>query len=113
MRVNKLLLIKSLHTIIFFFMIICLFYILYCSITKTYNWLLLVAIGAISLEGIALILNNWRCPMTTLAERLGAEKGSVVDIFLPQWISRHVFRASTVLFAAELALLAFRYFTKW
>ena len=113
MHVSKLFFIKSVHTIIFFFMTICLFYILYCGITETYNWLLLFAIGAILLEGLALILNNWRCPMTTLAERLGAEKGSVTDMFLPKWMSRHIFRVSPILFAAELVLLVFRYLTEW
>ena len=89
----------------------CLFYILYCGITRTYNWLLLAAILAVLIEGLALLLNKGRCPFTTLAEKHGAEKGTVTDIFLPDWISRNVFRISTVLFSVELILLAFRYFT--
>ena len=88
----------------------CLIYILYCGITKTYDWTLLLAISAILINGLALLLNHGRCPLTTLAEKQGAEKGSVTDIFLPQWIARNVFRVSTVLFSAELVLLAFRYF---
>ena len=107
---NKLFFIKSIHTIIFFFIWVCLLYILYCGITKTYNWALLLAIGAIFTEGFALLLNHGRCPFTTLAEKLGAEKGSVTDIFLPQWMARNVFRLSAVLFTVELVLLAFRYF---
>ena len=109
---NKIFFIKSIHTIIFFFMWVCLLYILYCGITKTFNWALLLAIGAIFIEGFALLLNHGRCPFTTLAEKLGAEKGSVTDIFLPQWMARNVFRFSTILFTMELVLLAFRYFVK-
>lgn len=91
----------------------CLLYVLYCGITKTYNWILLFAISAILLEGLALLVNKWRCPLTTVAERQGAAKGSVTDIFLPQWMARNVFRVSTILFTAELVLLAFGYLTKW
>ena len=88
----------------------CLIYILYGGITKTFNWILLIVIVAIFVEGIALLLNKWRCPLTTLAEKYGAEKGSVTDIFLPPVIARNVFKVSTVLFAAELVLLGIRYF---
>jgi hypothetical protein len=42
---------------------------------------------------------------------MGAEKGSVTDIFLPDIIARNIFRVSTPLFCAALVLLAVRYFT--
>jgi hypothetical protein len=86
-------------------------YILYSGITRTFNWVLLIAIIAILIEGLALLLNNGRCPLTTLAEKYGAENGSVTDIFLPNWIARNVFTVSIILFSAELVLLGFRYFT--
>ena len=90
----------------------CLVYILYCGITKTYNWALPLAISAVLINGLALLLNHGRCPLTTLAEKQGAEKGSVTDIFLPVWIARNVFRVSTVLFTAELVLLGIGFFMK-
>lgn len=34
--------------------------------------------------------NNLVCPLTPLAEDLGAAKGSVTDIYLPDWLSRRV-----------------------
>jgi hypothetical protein len=89
----------------------CLLYIIYAGVTKTLNWILLIAVIAIFIEGIALILNKYRCPLTTLAEKYGAEKGSVTDIFLPAWIARHVFTGSIILFFSELVLLGFRYFS--
>ncbi len=72
--------------------------------------MLLIAIIAILIEGLALILNKWRCPLASLAEKYGAEKGSVTDIFLPDVISRNVFKITVVLFPAELILLDIRYF---
>jgi hypothetical protein len=65
---NRLFFIKSIHTIIFLFMSACLIYILYCGITETYNLLLLLAISAIVIEGIALLINRGRCPLTTLID---------------------------------------------
>ncbi|MDP3879267.1 MAG: hypothetical protein Q8Q07_03035 [Dehalococcoidales bacterium] len=102
---------KYIHTIIFFFQAACLFYILYAGIVRAYNLLLLLAIGSILINGVMLMLNEWKCPLTTFAERHGAMKGSVTDIFLPDWIAPGVFRVAAVLFPAELVLLTFRYFT--
>ncbi len=108
--INKLFLIKLVHSLIFFLMLACLIYILYSGITGTFNLLLLLALIAIFTEGIALILNNWRCPLTGLAERYGAESGSVTDIFLPSIIARNSFMIFSVVFALGLVLLAIRYF---
>jgi hypothetical protein len=92
-------------------MLACLVYILYCGITGTFGLFLLVALVAIFAEGMALILNGWQCPLTTFAERLGAERGSVTaDMFLPAVVARNTFRVSTMLFVAELVLLSVRYF---
>jgi hypothetical protein len=96
--------------LIFFFASVCLLYILYAGVTKTFNWILLIALVTILIEGVVLILNKWRCPLTTLAEKYGAEKGSVTDIFLPTIIARNVFKGFAVLFTAEVVLLGIRYF---
>ena len=107
---DRIVLIKIAHTIVFFFMTACLLYILYCGVTMTYNWTLLVALGAIFGEGTALVLNRWRCPLTTLVERYNGGKGSVTDMFLPGCIARGVFKYSVFIFAAELALLGAGFF---
>lgn len=41
-------------------------------------------------EAIVYLSNNQVCPLTPLAEELGARSGTVTDIFLPGWISRRV-----------------------
>lgn len=108
---SKISLVKTIHTAIFLVMLSCLFYLLYCALTRTYNWALVVALAAISLEGIALLFNHGRCPLTTLAEKYGAEKGSVSDMFLPSWMGRHVFKVSVFLVPVEIILLALGYFS--
>lgn len=108
---KRVFLIKFIHSILFWLMAFCLFYILYCAISRTYDWTLLTAVGIIILEGLSLVFNRWECPLTTLAEKYGAEKGSVTDIFLPIWCARNVFKFFTVLFAIEIVWLGFGYFT--
>ncbi|MFC1988551.1 hypothetical protein ACFLVJ_01800 [Chloroflexota bacterium] len=103
------LIIKLFHSAIAFFMLGCLFYILYAGLTATFNWFLWVTIIAIFIEGGAIAMNNWRCPLTTLAERWGAEKGSVADILMPDIIARNLFKWSPYIFAGELVLVGVRY----
>jgi hypothetical protein len=55
-------------------------------------------------------LNKGRCPFTDLAERYGAEKGSVTDIFLPDIIARNIFNVCAPFFIIEMIALAIRYF---
>jgi hypothetical protein len=49
-----------------------------------------VALGVILAESAIYASNNQVCPLTPLAEELGAERGSVADIFLPDWFSRRI-----------------------
>jgi hypothetical protein len=112
MRTRTIFIIKFVHSIIFIFMVACLAYILYCAAARRYDWTLLIALGAIFLEGLALLLNRWHCPLTSLAEKYGALNGAVTDIFLPDWLTRHTFKVSTALVIIELVWLAWGYFTR-
>ena len=109
---QKVFIIKFVHSVIYFFMVACLLYILYCAIARRYDWTLLVALGAILFEGLVLVINRGTCPFTPLAEKYGAARGSVTDLFLPEWLSRHTFRISTTVFIIELVWLAIGYFTR-
>jgi hypothetical protein len=108
---NKVFAIKLFHSFIFLFMVACLVYVLYCAIAGRYDWTLLFALAAIFMEGLALLLNRWRCPLTTLAEKYGAANGAVTDIFLPGWLTRHTFIISTIVVIIELIWLAWGYFS--
>jgi hypothetical protein len=110
---NKLFLIKFVHSVVFWWQVACLAYLLYAGIARTFNIVVLIAIVSILINGLLLLLNKGRCPFTTLAENQGAKSGSVTDLFLPGCIARNIFRVSMPLFCAEVVLLAVRYFTGW
>jgi hypothetical protein len=109
---NKVLLIQVLHSLVFFYMAACLIYILYAGITMTFNWILLVAVASMVTEGVVVMFNQWRCPLTLLAEKYGAKKGTITDIFFPDFIARHVFRVSFPVLIVGLIYLVFRYFAR-
>jgi hypothetical protein len=109
---TRITILKVVHSVIFWIMVACLLYILYCAIARRYDWTLVAAVGFILVEGLALAVNRFRCPLTTLAERWGAGHGAVTDLFLPGWLARNTFKLSTVLFIIELVWLAVGYFAK-
>jgi hypothetical protein len=41
-------------------------------------------------EAVVYLSNNQVCPLTPLAEALGARSGTVTDMFLPDWVSKRV-----------------------
>lgn len=48
------------------------------------------ALGIALGECAIYVSNNQVCPLTPLAEDLGAERGSVVDMYLPDWAARRI-----------------------
>jgi hypothetical protein len=50
----------------------------------------MVAAGVAIAEAAVYVSNNQVCPLTPLAETLGAESGTVTDIFLPDALSRRI-----------------------
>ena len=107
---QKVFAVKLVHSLIFWFQVACLVYLLYANIAGDFNWFIFIPIGSILLNGLCLAFNKGRCPFTNLAERYGADSGSVTDIFLPDIVARNIFRVSAPLFIAELILLGIRYF---
>ena len=49
---------------------------------------------------------GFRCPLTDLAEDLGAVHGAITDIFLPDWLAGNVARLYTPLLVVALILHA-------
>jgi len=108
---KKVFVIKSIHLTLFVIMCVSLFYVFYCAIARIYDWTLLTAIIIIVIDGLSIVLNRGRCPLTTLAEKYGAENGAVTHLILPKWAAQYVFKFFMVFGAVELVLLGTGYFT--
>jgi hypothetical protein len=48
--------------------------------------------------------NGFVCPLTPMAERLGAQRGSVTDIYLPDVVARNLTPIATPILVAGLGL---------
>lgn len=99
--------IKLVHSAIYLFMSTCLAWLYWAAATATFDWRLAVAVGAVAGEAVVLLLNGRRCPLTTLAQRLGDETGDdlIADRLLPRWAVRRTVPFCSLVFAGGLALL--------
>lgn len=98
--------VKAVHSLAFLVIQSAICYLVYSGLRGPTDRRAAVA-GAIA-TGETLIYagNGCRCPLTGLAEDLGAARGTVTDIFLPRWLARNIARIYGPLFAFGLLLNA-------
>jgi hypothetical protein len=94
--------IKTVHTAAFFSIGSCLVYFAYSGIAKRSDGRAAIAGAVVTGETVVYGLNGFRCPLTSLAERLGSEHGSVADIYLPAWIETHLPYVTGPIFAGAV-----------
>jgi hypothetical protein len=102
--------IKLVHSIIFWILSACTVYALYCGVTgriTVWSW---VAVILLLVESIVLAVSGWKCPLTLFAERRGALRGSVTDIFLPRWFADRIFPICGTMYVLALVLILWRVF---
>jgi hypothetical protein len=100
--------IKFVHTLIFWILSLCVLYSLTSGVSGNITPWTWVAVGLVLIESVVLMISGWTCPLTLLAEHLGAKHGSVVDIFLPKWFADRIFPICGTTFALAVALLLLR-----
>jgi hypothetical protein len=105
---EKLLAIKTLHSLIWCFFVTAIGYVVYAGISGTINMLVLICIGLIMLEGIVLWINDGRCPLTPMAARYTEPVRDNFDIFLPEWLARNNKVIFTSIFAFGFVLVLIR-----
>ncbi|MGD0248811.1 MAG: hypothetical protein ABSB75_07135 [Candidatus Limnocylindrales bacterium] len=104
-------LIKLVHSVVFWLLTLCLVYMVYSGLTDQITFWTWVAIGLLLVETAALAAFGWRCPLRIIAERQGAERGSVTDIFLPRWFADRLFVICGVVYAIAFVLIGARLLT--
>jgi polyferredoxin len=80
--------VKVVHTIAWAFFAGCILAIPVASWLGKHTlaaWL----IGIVLVEVAILVVNGWRCPLTSLASRFTEERHDNFDIYLPLWLARH------------------------
>lgn len=94
--------VKTVHTAVFLVELSSILWLVVTGLVGRRDRTVAVAAGAVAIEAAVFIANDRVCPLTPLTERLGATRGSVSDIFLPEGVARTIPLWSTalVVFAA-------------
>jgi hypothetical protein len=100
--------IKVLHTLIFWVLSFCVVYALYSGIVGRLTPWTWAAVGLLLVESVVLVASGWTCPLTLLAERQGAARGSVADIFLPKWFADRIFPVCGTAYGIAVVLILWR-----
>lgn len=82
--------IKAVHTAIWATVEAAVGYLIFSGITKRTNRLVTGSAALVVAETAIFTINGFTCPLTQLAESVGADSGSVTDIYLPRWLARNL-----------------------
>lgn len=93
--------IKTVHTLTWFSIESCMMYLLYSGFRRKSDRRAAIAAAVVGGESLVFAANGFHCPLTKVAESLGAERGGVTDIFLPRWFAHYL----PVIHAPLLALV--------
>ncbi len=80
--------VKGIHTAIWFTVELCVGYLLYTGLTRKRGPLVTTATAVVAAESAVFLANGAHCPLTTVAESMGDDHGSVTDIYLPRWLAK-------------------------
>ena len=106
---QRLRLVRAVHTAIYVVMASASFVLLYAGVTGAHGWWLWLAAGLVTVEIAVFASSGMRCPLTAIAEEIGATRGGVSDTFLPECMTRHTFQFFAPLILLAIALLAGRF----
>ncbi len=104
----KLLWIKIVHTVIWAFFVVAIFYILYAGIWDKLNLYVFIAIGLVVVEGLVLLAFKWRCPLTVLGLKYTEDTETGFDIFLPKWLAKNNKTIFTTIYVIGVILVIYR-----
>jgi hypothetical protein len=105
---TNLTIIKIIHTVIWVFFNIVLFYLAYAAIFNKIGKLVWMGVALIFLEGIVLLIFKKMCPLTIIARRYSDSTKNNFDIYLPDWLAKHNKVIYTTFFIIILCVLIYR-----
>jgi hypothetical protein len=86
---TKLTIIKTIHTLVWLFFNVVIFYMLYAVIVNKLDICLWIGYGLFVLEGITLLVFKFFCPLTVIARKYSNSTRANFDIYLPHWLAKY------------------------
>jgi hypothetical protein len=96
--------IRGVHTAIFLAELGAILWLVATGLTGRRDRSVRLAALAVTAEAAVFIANRGVCPLTPMAERFGATRGSVSDIFLPDVVARTIPIWSSALLVIAVSL---------
>jgi len=103
-----LIVLKTLHTIIWAIMTTANFTAFYLALEGRFNGWFYAALALLSTEIVIILVNSWHCPLTDIMAKYTPERRANFDIFLPEWLARNNIRIFSVLIPVEAAIVVIR-----
>lgn len=96
----------AVHTVVFLIELTAILWLVGSGLVGRRDRSVALAAGLVAIEAGVFVVNRGVCPLTPLAEQLGARRGTVSDIFLPDRLARTIPIWSSALVVAGLLLHA-------
>lgn len=101
--------IKIVHTFIWVIMAVSNFLAFYFALIGRFDAWFWVPCLLIVSEISIILFNNWRCPITPIAEKYTDDRKSNFDIYLPEWLAKYNVKIFSGIIILELLILAVKY----
>lgn len=86
---TRLTIIRIIHTLIWLFFNVVIFYMLYAAISGKLDRWLWIGFGLFILEGLVLLAFKFYCPLTVWARKYSDSTKHNFDIYLPNWLAKY------------------------
>ncbi len=104
----KLNIVKTIHTVIWVFFNVVIYYLLYAVIINKIDKWVWICLVLMLLECIVLVSFKMICPLTIIARRYSDSRMDNFDIFLPNWLAKYNKLIYGIIFAIAIILLLYR-----
>lgn len=105
---TQLRLIKILHTLIWVFFNIIIFYLVYAVLVNKIDKWVWISIVCIVGEGLVLLIFKSICPVTLMARKYSDSTKANFDIYLPEWLAKYNKEIYTTIVVLAIGMLIYR-----
>ena len=100
--------IKTIHTIIWGFFNVVIFYLLYAVVVNKIDKWVWICISLILLEAVILVVFKNICPVTLIARKYSKSQKDNFDIYLPNWLARYNKEIYSIIVSIAIVILIYR-----
>ena len=105
---TKLILVKVIHTLIWIFFNVVIFYLLYAVIQNRIDKWIWIGLGLFLFEAIVLLIFHMSCPLTIIARKYSSSTKDNFDIYLPNWLAKYNKQLYSAILMIVVLILLYR-----